>query len=387
MRSWIFGVALLGACGDKDGKETDDADTDAPDTDVEGDADTDTDVDTDSPADTDTDPADTDVVDTDTDVVDTDTGGASSLVSWELRNADADCDPLTFTGVEAGQGEDGHLAASRLTPPGAPFTVESVSWTLRNAADCNASAAYRVDVWVESSATPSATPVVIESIAFPASAPVRSWETMTARLTTPITLNAGESLMVGVEMLYAGAGDHSCIQMCNDATVPDTSFWSNSDTTPYAWVPLTDFGLDGNLTISASGTLDPADYPCISEDGDAGSFVGPDAVVANTKNGPVIWDPSCSSLGDPRFQRAWRWTAPLAGTYVFDTTGSALPDTVLVILDGCGYEELACNDDILAGVDTWSQASATLDAGDEVLIVVGGVKQNVGDYTVWITGP
>lgn len=384
MRSWIFGAALLGACGDKDGSEKDLADTDPRDTDVVGDADTDTDADSDTDTDGDT---DTDTVDTDTDTVDTDTGGTPVVVAWELRNADADCDPLSFTGVEAGPGEDGHLAASRLTPPGTPFTVDRVSWTLRNASDCNASAAYRVDVWVESSATPSATPVVLESIAYPASVPVLSWETMTAPLAAPITLNAGESLMVAVEMLYAGAGDHSCIQMCNDPTVADTSFWSNADTTPYAWARLSDFGLDGNLTISASGTLDAADYPCISEDGDAGSFVGTDAVVASTTNGPMIWDPSCSALGDPRFQRAYRWTAPLTGKYVFDTTGSALPDTVLVLLDGCGYEELACNDDILAGVDTWSQASATLDAGDEVLIVVGGVKQNVGDFTVQITGP
>jgi hypothetical protein len=366
----------LAACG---GKEPEGGD-------AAGDADTDTDTDTDADTDADTD-GDTDT-DTDVDTAPpTDTAVGPLVLTWQLRNADADCDPLSFLVVAPSNGENGHLATAALTPPGTPFTVDRVGFTLRADGNCNAGTSFRVDVWVESSSTPAASPAILESIVVPMSNPAGSWQDFDLPLSAPIVLQAGDFLLVGVEMLYAGGNDHSCIQMCGEDVVPLSNWWSSAAAAPYPWADLASFGLDGDLSITASGTLLASDYPCVSPNGDAGSAVGPDVIADSTTGGALIWDPTCTSLGDPRAQHAWTWTAPADGNWTFDTTGSPIPDTVLVLLDSCGYEELDCNDDIVAGADTASRLVRPMLAGDQVLVVVGGIANQVGDFTVSISGP
>ncbi len=65
---------------------------------------------------------------------------------------------------------------------------------------------------------------------------------------------------------------------------------------------------------------------------------------------------------------SYLWSAPSQGVYVIDTEGSSF-DTVLSVLTGCDGERLACNDD-------WdslqSQVEVSLEAGEQVLIVVDG---------------
>jgi hypothetical protein len=79
------------------------------------------------------------------------------------------------------------------------------------------------------------------------------------------------------------------------------------------------------------------------------------------------------------------WTAPAAGSYRIDTTGTAF-DTVLYVTDGatCGGIELECNDDVAFGVVD-SIVTVTLSADQAIVIHVDGFDdQQAGDYTVAI---
>lgn len=69
---------------------------------------------------------------------------------------------------------------------------------------------------------------------------------------------------------------------------------------------------------------------------------------------------------------ALAWTAPAAGTYAFDTFGSAF-DTTLAVLDGCGGAELACGED--AGERRTSSVEVRLDAGQAVVVIVDGFNE------------
>jgi hypothetical protein len=75
-----------------------------------------------------------------------------------------------------------------------------------------------------------------------------------------------------------------------------------------------------------------------------------------------------------------RWTAPAAGSYRFDLSGSDY-DTVMGITDACGINELGCNDDC-----TTLQSQLTLDlAADEVImIIIGGYAGSTGNFVLSI---
>jgi hypothetical protein len=74
---------------------------------------------------------------------------------------------------------------------------------------------------------------------------------------------------------------------------------------------------------------------------------------------------------------SYSWTAPFAGTFVFDTLGSSF-DTVLYVRSGsCAGPELGCNDD-WNGLS--SQTSVFLNAGQTVVVVVDGF--GAGNYVL-----
>jgi hypothetical protein len=71
-------------------------------------------------------------------------------------------------------------------------------------------------------------------------------------------------------------------------------------------------------------------------------------------------------------EAVFAFTAPSAGTYLIETTGSSF-DTVLAVLDGdsCSADELACNDD--AGDETFDSAvRVALVANQRVLVIAEG---------------
>ncbi|AKF08040.1 hypothetical protein [Sandaracinus amylolyticus] len=82
--------------------------------------------------------------------------------------------------------------------------------------------------------------------------------------------------------------------------------------------------------------------------------------------------------------RAFRWTAPAAGTYVFDTIGSTF-DTLLYLRAACdATENLACNDDVdVEAGNTRSRVMLTATEGQEVIVVVDGYSDvDAGRFVV-----
>lgn len=81
----------------------------------------------------------------------------------------------------------------------------------------------------------------------------------------------------------------------------------------------------------------------------------------------------------------YEWTAPAAGTYVFDTRQTPF-DSVVYVLDGCGGTVLACNDDPEGFGVLGSRTEVALGAGQTVLVVVDSASTS-GSFTLAITGP
>jgi hypothetical protein len=118
-------------------------------------------------------------------------------------------------------------------------------------------------------------------------------------------------------------------------------------------------------------------------DGDLGSRLGLRVAMGTTVGAPNTFTPSCRAFGTAG-DRAFTWTAPVAGEYIFDTIGSAY-DTVLTLRTSCTGPELPgmCNDDIPG-----SQASrlrTPLRAGTRILIVVDGFGSSTGSFVLNVT--
>ena len=84
---------------------------------------------------------------------------------------------------------------------------------------------------------------------------------------------------------------------------------------------------------------------------------------------------------------AMTWRAPSAGSYTFDTSGTAY-DTLLELRDGsCDGAPLACNDDVGTGM-LWSSASVTLVVGQHVIVVIDAYRTDrSGTWILNIASP
>jgi hypothetical protein len=78
---------------------------------------------------------------------------------------------------------------------------------------------------------------------------------------------------------------------------------------------------------------------------------------------------SCGGWGSP--DRALLWTAPRSGTFTFDTARSAMDSLLCLRRDGCAGAELACSTEGIS-YGGGARVSATLEAGQRVLVVVDG---------------
>ncbi len=90
---------------------------------------------------------------------------------------------------------------------------------------------------------------------------------------------------------------------------------------------------------------------------------------------------TCSGPGAA--DRAFLFTAPRAGTYLFDTFEASY-DTALGALRADTCEELACNDN--AG-SVQSQISVDLAEGERILVVVSGARGAQGDFMLRVAEP
>jgi hypothetical protein len=159
-------------------------------------------------------------------------------------------------------GEAGHYAAARLEPPSYPFEVRSIAYDLllpAGVAQCDASLAHEVQVYVASADSPPAMPSSDDSrvatLAVPSGA--AAGHTNELELPEPVTLEAGESLFVAVQLAAgAGATTSLCIGACGEGTaISDVDFWSNAAAEPFAWADMVDeFGFTNNFMIRAYGS-------------------------------------------------------------------------------------------------------------------------------------
>lgn len=112
------------------------------------------------------------------------------------------------------------------------------------------------------------------------------------------------------------------------------------------------------------------------------SRTGSEVAMGDTSTSTDDESGSCGGEGSPEMH--FSWTAPAAGTYTFDTTGTDF-DTVLYVRDGaCLGAELDCNDDNDDGLQ--STVVVSLRAGQTVVIVVDGYdEKESGPFVLNIT--
>jgi hypothetical protein len=153
---------------------------------------------------------------------------------------------------------------------------------------------------------------------------------------------------------------------CNDDTDEGVHSSVNVDLAAGELVTIVvdGFGIERGeyrVLVTAAGTTCP--------DGDLGMEV-PVSTSASTAGAQDVFSASCGGFNAP--ERTYLWTAPMAGEYTFDTSGSAF-DTVLYVLEGiCSGGELACDDD--SGPGSTSTAALALGGGQMVTVVVDGAE-------------
>lgn len=136
---------------------------------------------------------------------------------------------------------------------------------------------------------------------------------------------------------------------------------------------------DGMICYGTSYCMWPAFLPPgVCPDANIGSAVPQTIMGDNTGLGEDHFT-SCGNGGG--HDAMYQFTAPVAGNFSFDTFGT-MYDTILVVLDGCGGNELACNDDTM---NLQSQVTVNLGAGQVVIVVVDGYSGATGPFTLNIT--
>ncbi len=139
--------------------------------------------------------------------------------------------------------------------------------------------------------------------------------------------------------------------------------------------------------LDADGAVDCDDDDCGEDPACALSCA--DAVVTGTLpqtlNHTTVGmgddvSPSCANSNAP--DMAVQFTAPSAGTYIFETAGSDF-DTVLYARPGCFGAELACNDDG-NGLGLQSRLVLDLAANETVVVVVDGFGTNSGNVVLTV---
>ncbi|MEM7605139.1 MAG: hypothetical protein AAF411_07250 [Myxococcota bacterium] len=167
-------------------------------------------------------------------------------------------------------------------------------------------------------------------------------------------------------VLAAGCDDETAADACSEAFLPALEACGGEEAFD-AWFDL------GQVSECTTG----ADVTCPT--GDAGNTIAAAVFTGSSVGlGNQFADPGCHSEGP---QATHVWTAPTAGTYVFDTVGSDF-DTMLALYETCDAdEELDCNDDGVA--DTlFSRVERELAEGESVVVVVEGFSGAAGNYVV-----
>jgi hypothetical protein len=118
-------------------------------------------------------------------------------------------------------------------------------------------------------------------------------------------------------------------------------------------------------------------------DSDLGSALGKVVASGSNREADDTWSGQRCAVGSSGREVTHRWTAPSAGTFVFDTLGSDYDTVLYALRDDCDGPELACNDNAMIedGATRGSRIALELVKGQTVILVVDAVEAT-GDYVL-----
>ena len=138
---------------------------------------------------------------------------------------------------------------------------------------------------------------------------------------------------------------------------------------------------DPNCHVAFREDDDPLNLSCFGGPFiELGSAVGSPVWTSSTAGHADDFVLPCTLDAGVAGDDTFRWTAPVAGTYTFDTLGSAIDSVISVSTGTANY----CNEDV-SGAIWQSSVSVPLRAGEEVVIIVDGYFYEEGPYVLNIT--
>jgi len=141
-----------------------------------------------------------------------------------------------------------------------------------------------------------------------------------------------------------------------------------------------DVGMDAPMTMDSGPPLMQSCEGAV----DLGSALGLAVATGTTVGETDDVMPECASGSRGASDVVYRWAAPTAGRFVFDTYGSGY-DTVLH-LRGADCALMACADDSV-GRSVQSHIALELEAGAVLMVAVDGTGASRGDYVLNIGQP
>lgn len=169
------------------------------------------------------------------------------------------------------------------------------------------------------------------------------------------------------EMPPAGEAQPGCQDIDNDFSIDCYLDCSNGEACPDGMTCV-------GTTVCVWAPEPPGGGECPDED--VGSVVPQMLMGDNTG----LFDDVIQTCGGGGGEDSlFMFTAPDDGTYRFDTAGTGF-DTTLSVLDMCGGNELACNDDI--GMVLTSQVDVDLVMGQSVIVVVDSYNGLTGPFNL-----
>lgn len=176
-------------------------------------------------------------------------------------------------------------------------------------------------------------------------------------------LTAGQQVLVVVDSPTGGPfseGDFE-LHIQQRATTEADHCFDGADNDGDRWVDCADTDCQGEPRCDGRGCADT----------DLGSAL-PVTYQGDTTQARDDFQGTCGAV--LQADRAHLWTAPRAGTFVFDTAGSDAGNA-LYVLAGCQGPELACSSSRKPGQLGTPAVKLTLDKGQRVLVVVDGMAR------------
>ncbi len=158
-------------------------------------------------------------------------------------------------GVFPVAGEEGHMVAVALDPPGYPFTVTQVQHQMEYSPNyCNGGRAHAVEYWVTSAQDALPPSGASDGQIWVDEDPTQATNSRWVTVDMPdVVINYGEVIWLAIKLPTTD----TCVAMCSGMAGVNDNYWSNAASPQYPWVDLASFGVefqDDLMRISMTGT-------------------------------------------------------------------------------------------------------------------------------------